>query len=48
MKDTVILPIGGYVVVRFPSENPGFWLLHCHTELHSEVGMALVVQEGEV
>ena len=42
VKDTVVVPVGGYVVVRFRSDNPGYWLLHCHQELHSEEGMAMV------
>ena len=30
LKDTVNVPTGGYVVVRFRSDNVGRWLLHCH------------------
>ncbi len=38
MKDTVIVPDGGYVVLRFFSDNPGFWALHCHLSFHLETG----------
>ena len=32
-KDTFVLPAGGYVVVQFRSNNPGYWFFHCHVEL---------------
>ena len=28
-KDTVIVPFGGYTVIRFIVDNPGWWFLHC-------------------
>uniref|UniRef100_A0A2C9M2U2 Plastocyanin-like domain-containing protein n=1 Tax=Biomphalaria glabrata TaxID=6526 RepID=A0A2C9M2U2_BIOGL len=42
IKDTIIVQTGGYVVVRFKTDNPGLWILHCHIELHSADGMALL------
>ena len=48
VKDTVIVPFGGYTVIRFLADNPGWWLLHCHIEIHQLEGMAVVVQEGSV
>ena len=45
-KDTVILPAGGYVVINFLSNNPGFWFLHCHIETHQLQGMALIMNEA--
>ena len=45
-KDTVVVPSGGYVVVQFRSNNPGFWLLHCHMELHLHEGKALIMREA--
>merc|ERR1739838_443805 len=47
MKDTVIVPDGGYTVVRFFTDNPGFWAFHCHLSFHLEVGMMMVIQVGE-
>lgn len=44
-KDTVIVPAGGYVVIAFEADNPGYWFLHCHIEAHQLEGMALIVQE---
>jgi len=42
-KDTVIVHGGGYVVIQFISNNPGYWFLHCHIEPHQMEGMAMVV-----
>lgn len=30
IKDTVTVPDGGYTIIRFLANNPGYWLLHCH------------------
>ena len=46
IKDTVIVPDSGYVVIRFRSDNPGFWLMHCHTMFHLTEGMMLVFNES--
>ncbi|XP_061193764.1 uncharacterized protein LOC133201995 [Saccostrea echinata] len=48
LKDTVVVPNRGYVVVRLQTDNPGFWLLHCHLETHMNIGMAVVLQVGEL
>ena len=45
LKDTVIVPAGGYVVVEIVANNPGYWFMHCHIESHQLEGMALVVNE---
>lgn len=29
-RDTAILPSGGWMVMAFPTDNPGSWLMHCH------------------
>ena len=42
-KDTVILPFGGYVAIRFIN-NPGWWFFHCHIEIHQLDRMAAVVK----
>lgn len=44
-KDTVIVPAGGYVVIAFEADNPGYWFMHCHIEAHQLEGMAVIVQE---
>lgn len=45
-KDTVIIPTFGYVVIRFVSNNPGAWLLHCHVQAHMLEGMSLIMNEA--
>jgi L-ascorbate oxidase len=44
MKDTFLVPDRGYTTVRFVADNPGYWLLHCHLEIHTKLGMGLIVQ----
>ena len=44
-KDTVIVPAGGYVVIAFEADNPGYWFMHCHIEAHQLEGMAVIIQE---
>ena len=44
-KDTLAVPYGGYIVIRFVVDNPGWWFLHCHIEIHQLEGMAVVIQE---
>ncbi len=44
-KDTVVVPAGGYVVIQFISNNPGFWLMHCHIQAH--LSMSLIVNEAQ-
>ncbi|XP_014215268.1 laccase-3-like [Copidosoma floridanum] len=46
-KDTIKAPGGGYTIVRFKADNPGYWFFHCHFEQHSNVGMALIFKVGE-
>lgn len=47
LKDTVTVPVGGYTIIRFLTNNPGTWLFHCHLEFHSEIGMAFMVRVGQ-
>ncbi|XP_078000548.1 uncharacterized protein LOC144453143 [Glandiceps talaboti] len=48
MKDTVAVPAGGYTILRFHANNPGYWLFHCHIEFHiANGGMGLVFKVGE-
>ena len=41
-----MVPAGGYVVINFISDNPGWWFLHCHIEVHQLEGMAMIVHEA--
>ena len=44
-KDTILVPYGGYVVIRFIVNNPGWWFFHCHIEIHQLEGMSVVLKE---
>lgn len=44
-KDTVVVPGGGYVVIHFLSDNPGYWFMHCHIISDLLEGMAVVINE---
>ncbi|BFZ08940.1 hypothetical protein BsWGS_11978 [Bradybaena similaris] len=45
-KDTIMVPTGGYVVIRIRADNPGLWLIHCHLELHMLDGMTMWLNES--
>ena len=45
-KDTIIVPTGGYVVIRLRADNPGIWNMHCHIELHNLDGMQMLINES--
>lgn len=40
-KDTMIVPTGGYVVIRFIANSPGAWFFHCHMDLYNTIGMGM-------
>ena len=44
-KDTIIVPAGGYVVIRLMVTNPGWWFMHCHIDYHLNDGMAIAISE---
>ncbi|THC91817.1 hypothetical protein EYZ11_008710 [Aspergillus tanneri] len=33
-RDTTNLPPSGWTVIRYVTDNPGAWILHCHIEWH--------------
>jgi len=39
MKDNLLIPVGGYAVIRIYTDNPGYWLAHCHQDTHLYMGM---------
>ncbi|KZP14645.1 multicopper oxidase [Athelia psychrophila] len=45
-RDTVQIPSGASVTMRFVADNPGVWFLHCHIEWHLEVGLAIQLVEA--
>ncbi|KAI7998217.1 Laccase-17 [Camellia lanceoleosa] len=48
-RNTVGVPSGGWVAIRFRADNPGVWFMHCHLEIHTSWGlkMAWIVMDGK-
>ncbi|KAJ8550966.1 hypothetical protein K7X08_000336 [Anisodus acutangulus] len=48
-RNTVGVPAGGWVAIRFHADNPGVWFMHCHLEIHTTWGlkMAFLVDNGK-
>lgn len=46
LKDTVVIPRGGYVVIRIRANNPGLWLLHSLGDYQTSYGMSLMLNES--
>ncbi len=43
-QDTVVLPIGGEVVIRIPFQDfDGRFVFHCHILFHEDHGMMAIV-----
>jgi len=40
-RDMATLPVSGYFVIAFLTDNPGAWLVHCHIGWHTSEGLAL-------
>ncbi|KAK4480966.1 hypothetical protein RD792_011828 [Penstemon davidsonii] len=49
-RNTVGVPSGGWVAIRFLADNPGVWFMHCHLEVHTSWGlkMAWIVMDGKL
>nr|QHI08141.1 laccase-17 protein [Boehmeria nivea] len=49
-RNTVNVPSGGWVAIRFLADNPGVWFMHCHLEVHTSWGlrMAWLVLDGKL
>ncbi|GKV08077.1 hypothetical protein SLEP1_g19759 [Rubroshorea leprosula] len=49
-RNTIGIPSGGWVVIRFRADNPGVWLMHCHFDVHLSWGlrMAWIVLDGKL
>jgi len=44
-RDTAILPAGGYLLIAFPADNPGMWIMHCHIAWHASQGLSVQFME---
>ncbi|KAI0160568.1 multicopper oxidase [Xylariaceae sp. FL1272] len=49
-RDVAVLPGHGWLVIAWPQDNPGVWLLHCHIGWHTAQGLAwqLVEQVSDI
>ncbi|KAJ3681115.1 hypothetical protein LUZ60_015604 [Juncus effusus] len=49
-RNTIGVPAGGWVAIRFLADNPGVWFMHCHLEVHTSWGlrMAWLVLDGSL
>lgn len=41
-RNTIGVPSGGWIAIRFRADNPGVWFLHCHLEVHTTWGLKMV------
>ncbi|XWS55556.1 hypothetical protein CRYUN_Cryun09bG0010200 [Craigia yunnanensis] len=48
-SNTIGVPTGGLVAIRFRADNPGVWFMHCHLEVYTTWGlkMAFLVDNGK-
>ncbi|CAL0329152.1 unnamed protein product [Lupinus luteus] len=49
-RNTVGVPSGGWLAIRFLADNPGVWMMHCHFDVHLSWGlrMAWIVEDGKL
>ncbi|KAJ1726342.1 ferroxidase fet3 [Coemansia biformis] len=45
-RDTILVGPNSYALLRIRADNPGVWMMHCHIELHMELGLALMLVTG--
>lgn len=45
-KDTIIVPSGGYIIIRFKAKNPGTWFFHSQVNLYTTHGMGMILFAG--
>ncbi|KAL9095130.1 MAG: hypothetical protein Q9165_002733 [Trypethelium subeluteriae] len=46
-RDVTFLPGGGWLVIAFPADNPGAWLMHCHIAWHVSEGLGVQFLESK-
>jgi hypothetical protein len=40
-RDTAMLPSRGDLLMAFPADNPGLWVMHCHIAWHASQGLSV-------
>jgi len=46
-KDSMQTAPGSYTLIRFYTDNPGYWLIHCHISFDLIEGQVLVISVGD-
>jgi FtsP/CotA-like multicopper oxidase with cupredoxin domain len=46
-RDVHHLPAGGWLVIAYPTDNPGAWLMHCHIAFHVAMGLSVQFVERQ-
>lgn len=46
-RDVHHLPANGWLVIAYPTDNPGAWLMHCHIAFHVAMGLSVQFVERE-
>ncbi|KAL5402891.1 hypothetical protein PMIN03_010311 [Paraphaeosphaeria minitans] len=46
-RDVYHLPAAGWLVIAYPTDNPGAWLMHCHIAFHVAMGLSVQFVERE-
>jgi len=46
-RDVATVPLNGYMIMAFKTDNPGAWLMHCHIAAHSSEGLGLQFVERQ-
>ena len=46
LRDVVSVPAMGWVKIRYVTDNPGIWLMHCHIDWHIVAGFNSVFIEA--
>lgn len=36
-----MLPALGHLLLAFPADNPGLWIMHCHIAWHASQGLSM-------
>jgi FtsP/CotA-like multicopper oxidase with cupredoxin domain len=45
-RDVVSVPAYGWALIRFVSDNPGTWFIHCHIDWHMAAGFIATIIEA--
>jgi FtsP/CotA-like multicopper oxidase with cupredoxin domain len=47
-KDTILVPLNGFVRIRVRTRNANLIFFHCHYDFHLSIGMAGLLQIGDL